>query len=93
MKYLIITLFVFLCLPLLAAERLDMEGTRIRGNQELPKVLYIVPWQSAEIPNLDQPPLESIIDEALTPLDREVFQRTVNYYDSLSSQKLGDNVK
>ena len=74
-----------------AAERLDMEGTRIRGNQELPKVLYIVPWQQAEVPDLSQPPLESLIDEALTPVDREVFQRKIRYYDTLSSQKAGSN--
>lgn len=75
----------------MAAERLDMEGTRIRGNQELPNVLYIVPWQTAEIPNLDQPPLESVIDEALTPIDREVFQRKIRYYDTLSTQDVRNN--
>jgi len=68
-----------------------MEGTRIRGNQELPNVLYIVPWQIAEIPNLDQPPLESLIDEALTPIDRAVFQRKIRYYDTLSTQVPGNN--
>ena len=67
-----------------AAERLDMEGTRIRGNQELPSVLYIVPWQQAEVPDLSQPPLQSLIDEALLPVDREVFQRQIRYYDTLS---------
>ena len=36
--------------PALAEESLEMEGTRIRGNQELPKVLYIVPWKQGEIP-------------------------------------------
>lgn len=76
---------------IMAAERLDMEGTRIRGNQELPNVLYIVPWQTAEIPNLDQPPLESVIDEALTPIDREVFQRKIRYYDTLSTQDVRNN--
>lgn len=87
-----------LCLVLLsngayAAERLDMEGTKIRGNQELPKVLYIVPWQEAEVPNLSQPPLQSLIDEALTPVDREVFQRKIRYYDALSAQKARVNAK
>jgi hypothetical protein len=74
-----------------AEESLEMEGTRIRGNQELPKVLYIVPWKQGEIPDLNQPPLESLIDEALTPVDREVFQRKIRYYDSLSSQEVGSN--
>ncbi|MGD9385050.1 MAG: hypothetical protein PVF28_00760 [Thioalkalispiraceae bacterium] len=77
--------------PLLAEESLEMEGTRIRGNQELPKVLYIVPWKRSEIPDLSQPPLESLIDEALAPVDREVFQRKIRYYDSLSTQEVGSN--
>lgn len=75
----------------LAEESLEMEGTRIRGNQELPKVLYIVPWKQGEIPDLSQPPLESLIDEALAPVDRDVFQRKIRYYDSLSAQEVGEN--
>lgn len=87
----LITCLLLVCSSTFAAERLDMEGTRIRGNQELPSVLYIVPWQIAEIPNLDQPPLESLIDEALTPIDRAVFQRKIRYYDTLSAQELRNN--
>ena len=64
MKYLLPLCLVLLSSSIYAAERLNMEGTRIRGNQELPKVLYIVPWQEAEVPNLSQPPLQSLIDEA-----------------------------
>jgi hypothetical protein len=92
MKYPII-LFSLLAISAqsFAEESLEMEGTRIRGNQELPKVLYIVPWKQGEIPDLSQPPLESLIDEALTPVDREVFQRKVRYYDSLTAQEVGSN--
>jgi hypothetical protein len=82
---------LFLSLSVVAEERLDMEGTRIRGNQELPKVLYIVPWKQAEIPDLSQPPLESLIDEALTPVDREVFQRQIRYYDEIGTQEVGNS--
>ena len=92
MKYLLIFLPLFaITLEVCAEESLEMEGTRIRGNQELPKVLYIVPWKQGEIPDLSQPPLESLIDEALAPVDREVFQRKVRYYDSLSTQEVGSN--
>jgi hypothetical protein len=84
-------LFTILCVMLstsgYAADRMNMKGTKIRGNQELPKVLYIVPWKQAKVPNLNQPPLKSLINEALTPVDREVFQRKIRYYDSLSAQK------
>ena len=75
---------VCLYIPLSFAEdKLKLEGTAIIGNQELPKVLYIVPWKKSEVPDMTEPPLESLIDEALQPIDREVFQRQVNYYHAL----------
>ena len=67
-----------------AEDRMDLQGTAIIGNQELPKMLYIVPWKESELPQLSQPPLESLIDEALTPLDREEFRRQVHYFNALS---------
>lgn len=92
MKYLpvILVILSFSSMPF-AEESLEMEGTRIRGNQELPKVLYIVPWKVADIPDLSQPPLESLIDEALAPVERDVFQRKVRYYDALTAQESGDS--
>ena len=69
-----------------AEERLEMEGTAIIGNQELPKVLYIVPWKQSELPNLSEPPLQSLIDDALMPIDREEFRREVLYHDALATQ-------
>lgn len=94
MKYLISLCFLsLLSFSLHAEEKINMKGTRIRGNQELPKVLYIVPWQEAEVPNLNQPPLQSLINEALAPVDREVFQRKVRYYDALSAQKMRVNTQ
>jgi hypothetical protein len=60
-------------------DRLNLDTTIITGNRELPKVLYIVPWKKADIGELPQP-FNSLLDEALTPLDRDVFRREVNYY-------------
>lgn len=64
-------------------DRLELDASSIRGNQELPKVLYIVPWKE---PGLAQPagrPLNSLVDEALAPVDREVFRRQMRYFDQL----------
>lgn len=66
-----------------AAGRLDLDPTAIRGNQELPKVLYILPWKE---PGLAEPggrPLNSLVDEALAPVDRDVFRRQMRYFDQL----------
>jgi hypothetical protein len=65
------------------ADRLDLDPTAIRGNQELPKVLYIVPWKDAGPGEPAGRPLNSLIDEALSPVDREVFRRQVTYFGQL----------
>ncbi len=72
-----------------AEERLEMEGTAIIGNPELPKVLYIVPWKQSELPNISEPPLQSLIDDALAPIDRAEFRREVMYRDALATQQGG----
>ena len=86
-RYLIAMLFgVGIFASVQAEERLEMEGTAIIGNQELPKVLYIVPWKQSELPDLSEPPLQSLIDDALAPVDREEFRREVLYHDALANQ-------
>ena len=60
-------------------DRADLERTQITGNRELPKVLYIVPWKKPMPGDLAGGPLQSVIDEALAPVDRDVFRRQVLY--------------
>jgi hypothetical protein len=66
-----------------ALDRLDLDRTQITGNQELPKVLYIVPWQKSDPGDLMGRPVNSLLDEVLAPLDREEFVRQVDYYSDL----------
>jgi hypothetical protein len=66
-------------------ERLDLDTTSIRGNQELPKVLYILPWKEPGPAESAGRPLNSLVDEALAPVDREVFRRQMRYFDQLYS--------
>lgn len=63
-----------------AQDRVDLEGTSIIGNRELPKVLYIVPWKEPSLDELDEPPPAGLLDEALRPIDREIFRRQLEYY-------------
>lgn len=69
-----------------AQDRADMDRTQIIGNRELPKVIYIVPWKKPMPGDLSSRPLESILDEALGPVDRDVFRRQVRYDGQLQSQ-------
>ncbi len=65
--------------PALAQDRADIDRTRIIGNRELPKVLYIVPWKKPFPGELSGRPAASVLDEALAPVDRDVFRRQVQY--------------
>ncbi len=62
-----------------AQDRADIDRTQIIGNRELPKVLYIVPWKKPLPGQLSGRPVKSVLDEALAPVDREVFRRQVVY--------------
>ena len=68
-------------------DRMELGRTEITGNQELPKVMYIVPWQKADPGDLMGKPVNTLLDEVLAPLDREEFVRQVDFYDDLQ----GDN--
>ena len=66
-----------------AEDHLQLDTTQITGNQELPKVLYIVPWKRSDLGDLLGKPANSLLDEVLEPVDRDVFRRENRYYDAL----------
>lgn len=67
------------------ADRLNLDTTVVTGNRELPKVLYIVPWKKSDLGDLPSQPFNTLLDEALTPVDRDVFRREVTYYGAVSN--------
>ncbi len=67
-----------------ALDRLELDTTQITGNRELPKVLYIVPWKRSDLGDLVGKPVNSLLDEVLTPVDRDVFKRENRYYRALA---------
>jgi hypothetical protein len=66
-----------------AEDHLQLDTTSITGNQELPKVLYIVPWKRSDLGDMLGKPANSLLDEVLQPVDRDVFRRQNRYYDAL----------
>src|SRR5262245_34728665 len=66
-----------------ALDRLELDPTQITGNRELPKVLYIVPWKRSDLGDLVGKPVNSLLDEVLAPVDRDVFKRENRYYRAL----------
>jgi len=62
-----------------AQDSAALERQQIIGNRELPKVLYIVPWKKPLPGDLAGRPGGGVLDEALAPVDRDVFRRQVQY--------------
>ena len=54
-----------------------LDPTAITGNQELPKMLYIVPWQKSEVGDLVGKPESTALQDVLAPIDRSVFKQRV----------------
>jgi hypothetical protein len=68
-----------------AADHVELDTTTVTGNRELPKVMYVVPWKKSDIGDLLARPMNSILDEALAPVDRDVFRREVSYYQAVKA--------
>jgi hypothetical protein len=66
-----------------AVDRLDLGTATVTGDQEQPKVMYVVPWKKSDIGDLSGKPMNSLLDEALAPVDRDEFRREVAYYDAV----------
>lgn len=78
-------LIFFLFQPLFSAEPesdevLNLRGMTVIGNQELPKSLMIVPWKQSELGELLEHSMDSLLDSGMQPVDREVFERKLDYY-------------
>ena len=48
MKFLSFSMIVLISSWTQAGEKIELKTTTIKGNKELPKILYLVPWQDAE---------------------------------------------
>ncbi len=66
-------------------DRVELDTSTITGNRELPKVLYIVPWKKSDIGDLTGKPMNSLLDEVLAPVDRDVFRREVTYFHAVNA--------
>lgn len=62
-----------------------LDETVISGNQELPKVLYIVPWQDPDgMPNIELDP-EFTEQQVFRRLYPPAYRRELNYYQLLDA--------
>jgi hypothetical protein len=68
-----------------SADRLELGTATVTGDREQPKVMYIVPWKKSDIGDLAGKPMNSLVDEILAPVDRDVFKREVVYYKAVQA--------
>ena len=61
----------------------NMEAT-VKGNQEQPKVLYIVPWKAPEGPKALYQSVDSQLQAVFSHVDRTEFRRQLHYLEQLS---------
>lgn len=66
-------------------DRLQLGTATVTGDREQPKVMYIVPWKRSDIGDLEGKPMNSLVDEILSPVDRDVFRREVRYYQTVNA--------
>ncbi|MBU2875412.1 hypothetical protein [Marinobacter salexigens] len=64
-----------------------IEGTRIRGDQEVPTVMYLVPWQPAKVEELRAPDEQLMVEHQFAPLERYEFQRFVRYHEAFNNEQ------
>jgi hypothetical protein len=55
-------------------QQLEQETISIKGNQGLPKTMYIAPWKRVGTP-LESDELEGDIGKETEPVERDIFQR------------------
>ncbi len=66
-----------------AQEQRELSGMEVIGNQELPKALYIVPWQRSTSDGEIPPPDSLLAGQELGPLDPDIFRRELKYQEQL----------
>ncbi len=79
--------------PALGQEPLITLHSIVRGNQEQPKVMYILPWQQPGDAFFEQEFNARLTGDLFVPLDREEFVRDLNYRAmSGAAQHRDDNI-
>lgn len=72
----------------MAQEAVVTLRSTVTGNQEQPRVMYIVPWQPPGEMALEHSLASEVADELFAPLDRDEFVRGIKYRAMLEEPKV-----
>ena len=70
-----------------AEDTIYLDETVVTGNQELPKVLYILPWREMETELLPQRPLDFTNQSVLVPIYPEEQLRELGFRQTLEQAR------
>ena len=72
-----------------AEENSEVTGTTIIGTKEAPTMLNVVPWKGKELSadpwDIRPSPAQSVLEESLQPIDRDVLRREIEYFNLIQS--------
>ena len=63
----------------------------ITGNQEQPRVMYIVPWDQPGGSGIEPTFQRNITRELFAPIDREEYRRRMTYRQTINTEKQGED--
>lgn len=94
MKTLLVSCLLLVALPALAADTKPPKTTKpapalntnVIGSQEAPTVLNVVPWKDQPITLKQQAPTSRLLGQVLQPLDVNVLDREIEYYQLLNKK-------
>ncbi len=85
MKRLIPVGFLLLSAATAAQEPVVTLRATVTGNQEQPRVMYILPWQPPEARDYEYEPAQALADDLFRRVDRDEFVRELEYREALGS--------
>ena len=76
---LILSIYVISIISIAAEDRLELETTFIKGNKELPQIIYIVPWKDIKSTRKksQQIVLYSLFGDLFEPMNPEELNHKV----------------
>lgn len=73
MKRILLVALIVSSFPVSSQDRIELDTTVIKGNTELPKILYLVPWKDAQERTSDEQKLtlHSLFGDVFEPVAPE----------------------